>query len=120
MAIAPPLEDEGPLCDSYPLVQDTRDARLPLREVQRLGQDVRQLGGCRNADELHLAILDHLMREVLPDVDVLGALTPADDVVPPLDARSVVLVPRSRGVLSGVSAGRSPCSRGGCEGIAPP
>ena len=99
MAIAPPLEDEGPLSGSYPLVQDTRDARLPLREVQRLGQDVRQLGGRRNADELHLAILDHLMREVLPDVNVLGALPPADDVVPPLDARGVVLVHRSRGRL---------------------
>ncbi len=101
MAIAPPLEDKGPLSGSYLLVQDTRDTRLPLRKVQRLGQDIRQLGRCRNANEhhCHLAILDHFVRKVFPDVDVLGTLPSADDVVPPLDARGVVLVHRSRGLL---------------------
>ena len=37
--------------------------------------------------------------EVLPDVDVLGTLPAPDDVVPPLDAHSVVLVHRSRRFL---------------------
>ena len=47
-----------------------------------------------NADQLHVAIPNHLVREVLPDVNVLSALPPADDVVSPLNARSVVLVHR--------------------------
>ena len=34
----------------------------------------------------HLAILNDLVREVLPNVDVLGSLPSADDVVTPLDA----------------------------------
>ena len=39
------------------------------------------------------------MGEVLPDVNVLGAFPPADDVVSPLDARCVVLVYWSRPLL---------------------
>jgi hypothetical protein len=53
--IAPPLEDKGPSSGSnYLLAQDSRDTRLPLREVQRLGQDVRQLLGGSDADQLHM------------------------------------------------------------------
>ncbi len=52
----------------------------------------RQPGLGSDVDKPHLAILDHFMREVLLDVDVLGAL-------PPLDACSVVLVHRSWGFL---------------------
>jgi hypothetical protein len=98
---SPPLEDKGPLRSNDCLVQDSSDTRLPLREVERLGQDVRQLVGRIDAaaDQLHLAILDHFAGEVLPNVDMLGALTSTDDVVPPLDARSVVLVHRSRARL---------------------
>jgi hypothetical protein len=48
-----PLEDRGPLSGSYPLFQDTSDASLLSRKVQRLGQDVRQLGRSRSADKLH-------------------------------------------------------------------
>ena len=40
---APPLEDEGPLSGCHLLTQDAFDARQVLREVQRFGQDVRQL-----------------------------------------------------------------------------
>jgi hypothetical protein len=88
---------KGPLSSNYRLVQDFSDKRLPLREVERLGQDVRYCQVGRNdADQLHLAILDHFVGEMLPNVDVLGALTSTDDVVAPLDARSVVLVRRSR------------------------
>ena len=75
LAVAPPLEDEGLFSGSYFLVQDTRDARLPLREVQRLstsrnalGQDVRQLGRSGDVHELHVAILDHFVGEVRPNV----------------------------------------------------
>ncbi len=41
---------------------------------------------------------------MLPNVKVLGALPSADDVVSPLDARSVVLVHRSRGCLAKLTA----------------
>ncbi len=43
-----------------------------------------------------MPILDGLMREVLADVDVLGPLVAANDVAPPFDASSVVLVMLSR------------------------
>ena len=100
MATAPPLEDRGPLSGSYYLLaQDASDAHLPLRKVQRLGQNIRQLEGGSDVDQLHVAILDHFMREVLPNVDMLGSLPTADDVVTPLDARGVVLEYRSRGRL---------------------
>ena len=39
------------------------------------------------------------MGEVLPDVDVLGSFTSADNAVAPFDARSVVLVYRGRLLL---------------------
>ena len=93
---APPLEDEGPLSGCHLLTQDACNACQVLREVQRLGQDVRQLRRSRDADKLHVAILDDLMGEVFPDVNVLGALPAADDIVPPFDTRCVVLVHRSR------------------------
>ena len=41
-------------------------------------------------------LLDHLVGEVLPNVDVLGSLTAADDVIAPFNTRSVVLVDRGR------------------------
>ena len=73
------LEDEGPLSGCHLLTQDPRDALQELREVQRLGQDVRQLRRSRDADKLHVAILDNLMGKVFPDVNlnVLGALSRA-------------------------------------------
>jgi hypothetical protein len=60
-----------------------------------LGQDVRQLGLGSDADKQHLAVLDQFMREVLPNVDVLGALPAPDDVVPPLDAQFCPRTPES-------------------------
>ncbi len=56
--------------------------------------------GGSDADQLHMTILDHLMSEVLPDVDVLCTLSTTSDVVSPLNARVVVLVHKSRGRLS--------------------
>ena len=88
----PPLEDEGPSSGCHLLTQDACDARQVLREVQRLGQDIRQLRRSRDADKLHVAILDDLMGKVFPDVNVLGSLAAADDIVPPFDTCSVVLV----------------------------
>ncbi len=49
-------------------------AAVPLRVVQALGEDIRELGRRGDADEQHLAILNNLVGEVLPDVDVLGSL----------------------------------------------
>ncbi len=79
-----------------PIAQDSRDARLPLLDVQRLAQDIRQLLGGSDPDQLDMTILDHIMSEVLPDVNVLHTLSTTNDVVSPLDAHSVVLVHQSR------------------------
>ena len=67
LAIAPPRADRGPFSCSHLVVH----ARLPLREVPRLGQDVCQLGRSRSVDELRLAIPNHLVREMLPRVHAL-------------------------------------------------
>ena len=60
--------------------------------MKPLGKDIGQLVLRRHLDEPHLAVLDHLVGEVLPNVDVLGSLTAADDVVAPLNTRRGVLV----------------------------
>ena len=55
---------------------------------------VRNIGyllGCIHLDQTSLTILDHFMRKVLADVDVLRTLPSADDVIAPLYARRVVL-----------------------------
>ena len=93
---APPLEDESPLSGCHLLTQDARDARQELRELQRLGQDIRQLRRSRDADKLHVAILDDLMGKVFPEVNVLGALSAADVIVLPFDTCSGVFVHRGR------------------------
>ena len=96
---APPIEDEGLLSGCHPLTQDACNARQELLEVQRLGQDVRQLRRSQDADKLHVAILNDLMGKVSPDVNVIGALPAADDIVPPLTLFPpcrVVLVHRGR------------------------
>ena len=64
--------------------------------MKSLGKDIGQLVLRRHLDEQHLAVLDDLVGEVLPDVDVLGSLTAADDVVAPFNTRRVVLVDRGR------------------------
>ena len=68
------------------------DAGQELGIRQRLGEQIGQLLRSIHLDQSHLTILDGLVREVLADVDVLGTLASADDVVPPFDARRVVLV----------------------------
>ena len=93
---ATPLEDEGPFSGCHLLTQETRDARQKLRVVQRLGQDVRQLRRSREADKLHVAILDNFISKVFADVNVLGVLPAADDIVSPFDTCRVVLVHRGR------------------------
>ncbi len=39
-----------------------------------------------------MSILDRIMGEVLPDVDVLGTLSTSDNVVAPLNTSVIVLV----------------------------
>ena len=88
----PPLEDRGPLrSKSNRPAEDTLHACLPLRVVQALREDIRELERSGDAYEPHIAVLDDLVREVLPDVNMLGPLTSSNDVVAPLDARGVVL-----------------------------
>ena len=90
LADAPPLEDGDPLRRFELLAEDTFDACLPLRVVQALGEDICELGRLGDADEQDLSMLNDLVGEVLPDVDVLGSLPSADDVVTPLDVRRIV------------------------------
>ena len=45
-----------------------------------------------NFDESHVPILNRLMSKMLVNVDVLVALSSADDKVSPFDARRVVLI----------------------------
>ena len=61
--------------------------------MDALGEDVRELLRRRDPEQAEMSVLNGLTR-MLADVDVLGTLSPADDVVAPLDARSVVLVDR--------------------------
>ncbi len=42
--------------------------------------------------QLHLSVSNHFMSKVLTDVNVLGSIPSANDVVAPLDAHCVVLV----------------------------
>ena len=62
---------------------------------QGLREDVCKLIRGRYRDELEMSILNGLMCEMLPDVNVLGTLASTDDVVTPFDARCVVLEHRS-------------------------
>ncbi len=78
--------------DGVPVPQNTLEACLELRICK--GQDVSQLSAGVHLDQLHLLVLDHLVREVLADVYVLGALSSANHVVSPLNACRVVLVHR--------------------------
>jgi hypothetical protein len=59
--------------------------------VQALREGIRELGRRGDLHAPHLAVPDDLVREVLPDVDMLGSLRSANDVVSPLDARRVLL-----------------------------
>ena len=58
--------------------------------MQWLGQDVRKLRRRQDADKLHVAFMNDLMGKVFPDVNVLGALPTADDIVPPFDASNTI------------------------------
>ena len=62
--------------------------------MDALGEDVRELLRRRDPEQAEMSVLNGLMRKMLADVDVLGTLSPTDDVIAPLDARSVILVDR--------------------------
>jgi hypothetical protein len=66
---APPLEDEGPLSGCHLFAQHACNAR----QISQVSQRLRS----RDADELHVAILNDLMSKVFPDVNVLCALPAA-------------------------------------------
>ena len=67
--------------------------------MQTLGKNIGQLERSRHQDQLHLSILDDFVGEVLPDVNVLGSLTAANDVVSSFNTRRVVFVDRVRFLL---------------------
>ncbi len=62
--------------------------------MDALGEDIRELLRRRDPKQTEVSELDGLVRKVLANVDVLGTFSPADDIVAPLDTRSVVLVDR--------------------------
>ncbi len=82
--------------------------------MEVLGEDICELGRCGDADEQHLTILNSLVGEVPLDVDVLGSLPSANEVVTPLNARRVVFVDRR-----GRRLGETPYARGACGGTEP-
>jgi hypothetical protein len=49
-----------------------------------------------STNQLHVAILNNFMRKVFPDVNVLGALPAAYDIVSPFNACSIVFINWSR------------------------
>ena len=59
--------------------------------MESLREDVCELLRCIDSDQAEMIILDCLVG-VLAGVNVLGALTPSDNIVAPLDAHIVVLV----------------------------
>ena len=63
-----------------------------LLQLQRLGEDVSKLTGGFHLDQAHLAVLNRLVREMLANIDVLGAFESADHVVAPFNSGGVVLV----------------------------
>jgi hypothetical protein len=60
--------------------------------MESLGEDINQLRRGRDLDQLQLSVSSYFMSKMLEDVNVLGSSPSADDVVSPLDARSVILV----------------------------
>ncbi len=65
---------------------------FPLWQLDSLGHNIRKLrSGCDPLKD-HVSILDGLMGEVLANVNVLGSLTAANDLVPPLNSGRVVLL----------------------------
>jgi hypothetical protein len=59
-------EDKGLSSDCYRVTQDACNTRLPLREVQLLGQDIRQLGRSYYVEKRHVTVLDYFMHFVAP------------------------------------------------------
>ena len=70
---------------------ESADARDVKRRMKSLGEHIGELILGSDADELDMTHLHGLMSVVLPDVDMLSALTTTNNVIFPLDTRSVVL-----------------------------
>ncbi len=92
----PPRESRRPLRVLRPRrLQDAGDARHMLPRLKALGEDIRELIRSQDTNQSEVAILNSFMREVFPNVDVLGTFTAPNDVVAPIDARIIVLIDRS-------------------------
>ena len=61
-------------------------------DARALRKDISQLVLRLHLDQPHFSILDDLMGEMPTDVNVLGPLTAANDVVTPFNTRRVVLI----------------------------
>ena len=70
---------------------ESADARDMKRRMKSLGEHIGELILGGDSDELDMTHLHGLMSVVLANVDMLSALPATNDVIPPLDTRSVVL-----------------------------
>ncbi len=62
--------------------------------MKSLGEDACELLRGADPNQKQMSILNHLMGEVLPDVNMLGAFSTSNNVIAPLNASTVVLVDR--------------------------
>ena len=62
--------------------------------MKSLGEDVCELLRSVDSNQAQVSVLDCFMGEVLPNVNVLGALSASDDVVTQLNASVIVLIDR--------------------------
>jgi hypothetical protein len=65
--------------------------------MKSLGEDVCELLRGVDSNQAQVSVLDRLMGEVLPNVNVLGTLSASDDIITALNASVVVLIDRSPG-----------------------
>jgi hypothetical protein len=66
--------------------EEAVEAPFECAQLERLGEEVRQLVFRRDLAQPYVTVLDRLMSKVLADVNVLCPLPAAEDVIRPLDA----------------------------------
>ena len=94
-----PLLSHDCLDGGYEQFAEQPNHATPLGLLHTLCHEVRQLQRGRDLLQDEVSILDGLMSKVLANIDVLGSLAAADNIVSPSNACCVVLVHRRRAIL---------------------
>ena len=81
------------------LAEQPIHAHPPLGLLNILGHDICQLQHGRDLLQDEVSILDGLVSKVLADINLLGSLAAADNIVSLFNACCVVLVHRRRAIL---------------------